>query len=68
MENYIDVLPNGKQCPECLEMAVMTAWRPPNGIDPKMREYQCPRCDHTWNAIASVSRKLPADSPQLKAF
>ena len=33
------------RCPKCGHSAQLTTWKPPDGYDPRMREYHCEVCD-----------------------
>jgi len=39
------------QCPNCLEDVSHIDWKPPSGIDPRLRQYVCPHCHLTWFQI-----------------
>ena len=33
-------------CPKCLRHTMdLTDWKPPLGLDPKLRKFRCPKCD-----------------------
>jgi len=36
-------VPETTPCPTCGKDAVLTHWSVPEGIDPNLRQYQCPR-------------------------
>lgn len=40
-----------KTCPDCLEDARLTGWRPSAGYDPHMRQYLCPKCHNEFYIV-----------------
>jgi ribosomal protein L32E len=51
-----------RRCPHCawwdnfkrqrhFSMAKMTDWRPPDGTDPKMREFKCSDCGYVFYQV-----------------
>jgi len=38
------MISNGIHCPKCLGRAQLTAWLPPRGYDPAIRQYKCKNC------------------------
>ena len=32
------------RCKKCFIMVAMTDWRPYEGVDPRIREFKCPKC------------------------
>ena len=52
----LKVLPS---CPDCRERTQISEWRPPQGTDPHLREFICPRCGSVFYKKAD---------PRLLAF
>ena len=46
-------------CPKCMAIATSTSWRPPEGLDPNMREFVCPEkvCNHDFYKVIPASHK-----------
>ena len=54
------------QCPVCekesLEAPVKSGdYRPPDGIDPRMREFPCTVCGHTFYKVSPIRRVKPTE-------
>ena len=51
------------KCGKCFERPILTDWRCPDGIDPDLRQYKCPRCGFETYVYQKGSR-----SADLKAI
>ena len=45
------IITQDKTCPECLNDARLTGWKPLTGYDPHMRQYQCTKCGDIFYII-----------------
>lgn len=45
-------------CPKCEDRMNATKWRPVAGIDPFMREYQCPKCGYIQYGVLPKPQKI----------
>ena len=37
-------IPKTTKCIVCLYPALITEWLPPQGVEPHLREFECPKC------------------------
>ncbi len=50
---------SSSNCLECMANVVSTEWRPPEGLDPNMREFICEneKCGHKFYKLIPASHK-----------
>ena len=47
------------RCPRCTGKGIKTNYRPPEGIDPNLREFKCRMCGYTWFQVTGRYERKP---------
>jgi len=51
------------RCPDCENSMAITDWKPSPGLEPKLRQFKCPKCGET---VYKISRGFEAQQ-EVKA-
>ena len=49
MQDILDAM-SKTTCPKCQGKGIRCNWRPPRGINPHLRQYECSDCHHIFYA------------------
>lgn len=66
--SILETVTGTRPCLECKTEAEPTEWKPTPGLDPCMRQFECPNCHRKFFLIIKTAKQLMIVGQRVKAL